>query len=1133
MADLFKDFVYTRSTVTIGPTDTVWTVEDVSLFPANTLLAKGDFYLVIESSLSYPNTFEIVKLTNVNTATKNLTVVRAQAGTFASSHPIATYIKAPLTSDMLRRIRAGYYGNSLPVIDSDIYNPGDQFWHLGEQRYYAYQPYAVPITEKFQRADSSTLGTTDNTSGYQGTWTTIRGAFQISSSTLKCSAVDSGSNDAMAGFSVGGNAGSDVDFSVYFTPGNVSNNVMGIFIGMTGDGKNGYLLQANCTQGTYVTLYRIQNGTSTQISQQYASYFYQNQQSQFRIRMVGNVVTWWWNGGQNFSGTVTDTTSPYLGTYVGVYASGSNFPAMNAWWTSLTVTNPTYTSGFGWQQVTDPVNVYPQKLTAVEGVLGVVAEQVDEVANTLNFYDKQLYTGEVAEMIQTLQIDELQDALSAVETRLNGLSETEIALSQVATQVDELLDVVNKPYNLRTLHADDSLAVNDWAIADVSVGTGHYNGYIVDTPSYTYPSGVSTFSTQVTTYVPAELIVALRGTWGSGTTTATLNGSAMTKVSTYTGGSQQTDVLVGTAALTGLQNVSITGPTGANVCDAIVLPIEYVTATGAVYVTSASDNISITTTVPSMLVWYMHLNGGTPPTITTAGGLLWTKQASGVSGSQNASAVYTAQAATPGTFALSLNDQGNSAYVNQQVMAFPFSGGIPSTDTFLSLPSTTSYGSIVVTNNDANGNPIYVVGTINGTTPTANKSTFYSIPNRYQTSVFYTDGTGSWYTLSGDKASSFVSGNWTWRGGYSSSTTYAANDVVYSGTAAASSTGALTWYRAPFSVYGWAPGSCLVPAPTSSTSGWALTGTATYSGTDLQLSALATSTAGGAWYQIPIQLDGYHASWQTEASGGTGADGFGFGLLDATIENAKTIGVNGVSGNGTTWGSSAGLNVQVEYYSSAPPYVKLVYAATHGGSGTVVSNISESTANLRGIHNWEIWAYKQSNGQYQITLNRDGIQEFQATTAAPDYVYVGFSGGNGGSTDNKYIRNYVCSYANSVWQQLKLAGGLDSWTAPTLLNSWANSNQGAGMYSPAGYYKDQNGRVHIRGMIAGGASGSTAFTLPAGYRPEFRVPAVTYGLNSTTPQACMIEVLTDGSVNVVTPGTTSTALDHVSFRAFS
>ena len=79
------------------------------------------------------------------------------------------------------------------------------------------------------------------------------------------------------------------------------------------------------------------------------------------------------------------------------------------------------------------------------------------------------------------------------------------------------------------------------------------------------------------------------------------------------------------------------------------------------------------------------------------------------------------------------------------------------------------------------------------------------------------------------------------------------------------------------------------------------------------------------------------------------------------------------------------------------------------------------------------------------------------------------------------------------------------WTAPALLNSWAN--YGA-PFDPTGYQKV--GRVvYLRGLVSGGASGSVIFTLPAGYRPgsQLILPAIT---NPNT--IGRMDVFTNGNV---------------------
>ena len=68
--------------------------------------------------------------------------------------------------------------------------------------------------------------------------------------------------------------------------------------------------------------------------------------------------------------------------------------------------------------------------------------------------------------------------------------------------------------------------------------------------------------------------------------------------------------------------------------------------------------------------------------------------------------------------------------------------------------------------------------------------------------------------------------------------------------------------------------------------------------------------------------------------------------------------------------------------------------------------------------------------------------------------------------------------AMQQWQTL-LQG--DSWTATTLLNSWAYDGA---PFNPIGYRMDITGRVWMRGMLTAGTSGTVAFTLP--YAPAYQ-----------------------------------------------
>jgi hypothetical protein len=81
--------------------------------------------------------------------------------------------------------------------------------------------------------------------------------------------------------------------------------------------------------------------------------------------------------------------------------------------------------------------------------------------------------------------------------------------------------------------------------------------------------------------------------------------------------------------------------------------------------------------------------------------------------------------------------------------------------------------------------------------------------------------------------------------------------------------------------------------------------------------------------------------------------------------------------------------------------------------------------------------------------------------------------------------------------------------APTLLNTWANYGSG---YSEAGYLKDSNGIVSIRGLIKDGTRGEAIFTLSEGYRPALIEIFICQAHTGTAYEYGRVDVLPDGNV---------------------
>lgn len=82
-------------------------------------------------------------------------------------------------------------------------------------------------------------------------------------------------------------------------------------------------------------------------------------------------------------------------------------------------------------------------------------------------------------------------------------------------------------------------------------------------------------------------------------------------------------------------------------------------------------------------------------------------------------------------------------------------------------------------------------------------------------------------------------------------------------------------------------------------------------------------------------------------------------------------------------------------------------------------------------------------------------------------------------------------------------------TTPTMQNSWVSYDGGTD-YGIAGYYKDAAGVVHLRGLIKSGTMGAAAFTLPAGFRPQYR--CIFMGLSANNNTICRVDVFQNGQV---------------------
>lgn len=113
--------------------------------------------------------------------------------------------------------------------------------------------------------------------------------------------------------------------------------------------------------------------------------------------------------------------------------------------------------------------------------------------------------------------------------------------------------------------------------------------------------------------------------------------------------------------------------------------------------------------------------------------------------------------------------------------------------------------------------------------------------------------------------------------------------------------------------------------------------------------------------------------------------------------------------------------------------------------------------------------------------------------------------------------------ANGSVTSAKLASN-EAWKTPTLSGTWVNLGSG---FSTAGYYKTNDSIVRLKGVIKSGTVGTSAFTLPVGYRPLETLVMVCDSSNAHGD----IVINTNGTVVPTTGSAVWFSLDGLTFRA--
>ena len=130
------------------------------------------------------------------------------------------------------------------------------------------------------------------------------------------------------------------------------------------------------------------------------------------------------------------------------------------------------------------------------------------------------------------------------------------------------------------------------------------------------------------------------------------------------------------------------------------------------------------------------------------------------------------------------------------------------------------------------------------------------------------------------------------------------------------------------------------------------------------------------------------------------------------------------------------------------------------------------------------------------------------------------------------IQMQVMDNATAELQQDKridgyISAGVQSFTAVTYANAWADTFAIANGLELAGFYKDPTGWVHLKGCPSNGTVGLSMFTLPVGYRPA---NALLFAVVSNGAIG-RLDVLASGVVTLSAGSNVYASLEGISFKA--
>jgi hypothetical protein len=216
--------------------------------------------------------------------------------------------------------------------------------------------------------------------------------------------------------------------------------------------------------------------------------------------------------------------------------------------------------------------------------------------------------------------------------------------------------------------------------------------------------------------------------------------------------------------------------------------------------------------------------------------------------------------------------------------------------------------------------------------------------------------------------------------------------------------------------------------------GWSFNGTSYMTGTTLSLNYLAQNQVGAAVYSSPVASNGLSVRFTANLTGGTGAAGMTFSLLDASSVSSSAVGGDGPE---LGFGGLPGVAVTLDTSKDAASYPSgnFVGIATGAKNGalTFAATTTKVPALRKGTH---VIGVTVSGGLVTVTV--DGKQVLAKTVAVPKLALIGFTAGTGSRTDHHFVTKIaIKSGSRSIpppgggWSYNGKAGVLNSDTLLT------------------------------------------------------------------------------------------------------